>query len=276
MEETLESPRKIKKYIIDELTEIADKYGQPRRTLFAQPFDDDEEEEEEVPDYTVNCFFTAEGYFKRITAQSLRMSGEQKLKEGDEMIFEQELSGKSDLLFFTDKYQVYKSSVNDFADTKASLLGDYVPAKLEMEQNERIIKMIPTEDYSGHIILFFKNGKCAKVPLSSFETKTKRKKLANAYFDGSELVAMYMLPEDRDFILQSAAGKVLIFNSALVLPKAARDTQGVQVMRLTKTELESALPYEEGMLDDAEKFVSKTVPSAGAMSKLDINQITFE
>ncbi|MBO6229184.1 MAG: topoisomerase IV [Ruminiclostridium sp.] len=276
MEDMLESPRRIKKFIIDELTEIAEKYGQPRRTLFAQAFDDDEEEEEAIPDYTVNCFFTSEGYFKRITAQSLRMSGEQKLKEGDELIFEQELSGKTDLLFFTDKYQVYKSSVNDFADTKASQLGDYVPAKLEMEQNERIIRMITTEDYSGHIILFFKNGKCAKVPLSSFETKTKRKKLANAYFDGSELVAMYPLPEDRDFILQSAAGKVLIFNTALVLPKAARDTQGVQVMRLTKTELQTARPYEEGMIDEPDKYISKTVPSAGMMSKLDVDQITFE
>lgn len=276
MEETLESPRKIKKFIIDELTEISEKYGQPRKTLFAQAFDDDDEEEEAIPDYTVNCFLTAEGYFKRITAQSLRMSGEQKLKEGDELIFEQELSGKTDLLFFTDKYQVYKSCVNDFADTKASLLGDYIPAKLEMEQNEHIIKMIPTEDYSGQIILFFKNGKCAKVPLSSFETKTRRKKLANAYYDGSELIAMYLLPEDRDFILQSEAGKVLIFNSALVLPKAARDTQGVQVMRLTKTELRSALPYDEGMIDDADKYRSKTVPSAGMMSKLDVGQITFE
>ena len=276
MEDMLDSPRRIKKFIIDELTEIADKYGQPRRTLFAQAFDDEGEEEEEVPDYTVNCFLTAEGYFKRITAQSLRMSGEQKLKEGDEVIFEQELSGKTDLLFFTDKHQVYKSAVADFADTKASMMGDYVPAKLEMEQDEKIVKMIPTEDYSGNIILFFKNGKCAKVPLSSFETKTKRKKLANAYFDGSDLVAMYLLPEDRDFILQSAAGKVLIFSSALVLPKAARDTQGVQVMRLTRTELQSARPYEEGMLDDPERFVAKSVPVAGTAADISIDQITFE
>ncbi|MCR4781093.1 MAG: topoisomerase IV [Ruminiclostridium sp.] len=276
MEETLESPRRIKKIIIDELTEIADKYGQPRRTLFAEPFADEDEEEEAIPDYTVNCFLTAEGYFKRITAQSLRMSGEQKLKEGDSIVFEKELTGKTDLLFFTDKHQVYKSCVNDFADTKASVMGDYVPAKLEMEQDEKIVKMIPTEDYSGHIVLFFKNGKCAKVPLSSFETKTKRRKLANAYFDGSELVAMYMIDEDCEFILQSAAGKILIFPTALVLPKAARDTQGVQVMRLTRTELEAAMPYEEGMLDDADRYRSKTIPAAGAMSNIDINQITFE
>ena len=276
MEDMLDSSRRIKKFIIDELTEIADKYGQPRRTLFAQAFDDEEEEEEDVPYYTVNCFLTAEGYFKRITAQSLRMSGEQKLKEGDEIIFSQELSGKTDLLFFTDKHQVYKSAVADFSDTKASLMGDYIPAKLEMEQDEKIVCMIPTEDYSGSIILFFRNGKCAKVPLSSFETKTKRKKLANAYYDGSELVAMYVLPEDRDFILQSAAGKVLIFSSALVLPKAARDTQGVQVMRLTKTELQSARPYEEGMLDDPDRFIAKSIPVAGTSADISIDQLTFE
>ncbi len=275
MEETLESPRKIKKIIIEQLEEIADKYGQPRRTLFAQAFDDDDDEEEQIPDYTVNCFLTAEGYFKRITSQSLRMSGEQKLKEGDEMIFERELTGKTDLLFFTDKYQVYKTSVNDFADTKASLMGDYIPAKLEMDAGEKIVKMIPTEDYSGHIILFFRNGKCAKVPLASFETKTRRRKLANAYNDGSELVAMFELPEDTEFILQSAAGKVLIFNSALVLPKAARDTQGVQVMRLTKTELQSVRIYEEGLIDDADKYRSKTVPSAGLMAKIGIDQLKF-
>ncbi|MBP5604501.1 MAG: topoisomerase IV, partial [Ruminiclostridium sp.] len=276
MEDMLESPRRIKKYIIDELTEIAEKYGSPRRTLFAQAFTDNEEEEETIPDYTVNCFLTKEGYFKRITSQSLRMSSEQKLKEGDEIIFAQELSGKTDLLLFTNKFQVYKTCVNDFEDTKASLMGDYLPAKLEMEQDESIIKMIETEDYSEHMILFFRNGKCAKVPLSSFETKTRRKKLANAYFSGSELIAMYKLKEDCDFILQSEAGKVLIFSSALVLPKAARDTQGVQVMRLTRTELKTARPYEEGIVQDPEKYVSKTVPAAGSLLKTDIGQLTLK
>ena len=276
MEETLESPRKVKKLIITELEEIIEKYGQPRRTLFAEPFDDDDEEEEQTPDYTVNVFMTAEGYFKRITAQSLRLSSEQKLKEGDSIVFEQELSGKTDLLFFTDRQQVYKSSVGDFADTKASVMGDYVPAKLEMEPNERIIKMIPTADYSEYLILFFRNGKCAKIPLSSFETKTKRRKLANAYFGGSELVAMYVVPEDREFMLQSGAGKVLIFSSALVLPKSARDTQGVQVMRLTRTELRSAVPFDEGMVEEPEKYSARSIPAAGAASGSDINQLTFE
>lgn len=276
MEDILESPRKIKNLIIKELTEIAEKYGQPRRTKFAEVLPEEEEAVEEIPDYTVNVFFTKEGYFKRITAQSLRMSGEQKLKEGDSIVFSEELSGKTDLLFFTDKFQVYKSSVNDYSDTKASLLGDYIPAKLEMDQDEKIIAMIPTESYSENLILFFKNGKCAKVPLSSFETKTKRKKLANAYYDGSELVGMFRVAGDADFILQSTAGKVLIMSTALILPKAARDTQGVQVMRLTRAELESVRLYEEGMIKNPEKFVTKTVPAAGSQVEFDVGQLKFE
>ncbi len=275
MEDILDSPRKIKGVIIKELTEIAEKYGQPRRTKLAEIVPE-EEVEEEIPDYTVNVFLTEQGYFKRITSQSLRMSGEQKLKEGDRVIFSAELSGKTDLLFFTDKHQVYKSSVNDFEDTKASLMGDYIPAKLEMEQDEKIICMIPTENYSENLVIFFRNGKCAKIPLSSFETKTRRKKLANAYYDGSALVAMYKTEGDGDFILQSTAGKVLIFSTVLILPKAARDTQGVQVMRLTKAELESARPYEEGIIKKPENYVTKTVPAAGSQVSFDIGQLKFE
>lgn len=276
MEETLESPRKIKQLIIKELQAVADKYGQPRRTLFAEAAPEEEQQAEEIPDYTVNVFLTAEGYFKRVTAQSLRMSGEQKLKEGDSIVFSQELSGKTDLLFFTNKHQVYKSCVNDFADTKVSAMGDYIPARLEMEQDEKIVCMIPTEDYSENLIIFFKNGKCAKVPLSSFATKTKRKKLANAYNDGSELIAMYKVSGDGDFLLQSTAGKLLIFSTALILPKSARDTQGVQVMRLTRAELATAKPYESGMLRGGDKYVIKTVPSAGTAVNFDVEQLEFE
>lgn len=276
MEETLESPRKIKALIIKELNTVAEEYGQPRRSKFAEVTAEEETEEEEIPDYTVNVFLTEEGYFKRITAQSLRMSGEQKLKEGDRIIFHCELSGKTDLLFFTDKFQVYKTCVNDFADTKASLMGDYIPAKLEMEQDEKIVAMIPTESYKENLVIFFRNGKCAKIPLSSFETKTKRKKLANAYSDKSELVAMYSIEGDADFILQSTAGKVMIFSSMLVLPKAARDTQGVQVMRLTRAELESARVFEEGIIKNAESYVTKTIPVAGTQVKFDLGQLKFE
>lgn len=276
MEETLESPRKIKNIIIGELTEIAEKYGKPRRTKFAEITDDGFDEEEEIPDYPLNIFLTAEGYFKRVTPQSLRMSGEHKLKEGDRLIFSEELSNRTDLLFFTNLHQVYKSRVSDFADTKISTLGDYIPAKLEFEPSEKIVQMIPTNDYSENLILFFENGKCAKIPLSSFETKTKRKKLANAYFDGSPLVAMYKVNGDADFILQSDAGKLLIFSTVLILPKAARATQGVQVMRLTRAKLESARLYAEGAVKQPEQYVTKTIPAAGTAVKFNLGQLEFE
>ncbi len=276
MEETLESPRRIKKIIIGELEEIAEKYGQPRRTKFLEAQPDLPEEEEETPDIPLNIFLTAEGYFKRVTPQSLRMSGEHKLKEGDRLVFSEELSSRTELLFFTDRHQVYKSRVADFADTKISTLGDYIPAKLEFEPNEKIVQMIATNDYSENLVIFFRNGKCAKIPLSSFETKTKRRKLANAYFDGSPLVAMYKVAGDAEFVLQSNAGKLLIFSTVLVLPKAARDTQGVQVMRLTKAELESARPYDEGMLRRPERYVVKTIPSAGTAVNFDLDQLEFD
>ena len=276
MEETLESPRKIKKLIIKELEEIGEKYGQTRKTKFAEIIPEEEEAEEEIPDYPLNIFLTKEGYFKRVTPQSLRMSGEHKLKEGDSLVFAEELSNKTDLLFFTNKHQVYKSRVSDFTDTKISTLGDYIPAKLEFEPDEKIIAMIPTNDYHENLIMFFKNGKCAKVPLESFETKTKRKKLANAYSDVSELVSMYKIDGDADFILRSDAGKVLIFSSVLVLPKASRNTQGVQVMRLTKAQLESAILYEEGLIKNPETYTTKTVPVAGTLMKNDFRQLKFE
>lgn len=276
MEETLESPRKIKQLIIRELTEIAEKYGQPRRTKFAEIEAEAEEAEEEIPDYPLNIFLTREGYFKRVTPQSLRMSGEHKLKEGDSLVFAEELSNRTELLFFTDKFQVYKSRVSDFSDTKISTLGDYIPAKLDFDADEKIIQLIATNDYHENLVLFFKNGKCAKVPLSSFETKTKRKKLSGAYYDGSPLVAMYKVDGDADFILQSDAGKLMIFSTMLVLPKASRDTQGVQVMRLTKAELESARLFTEGAVKHPEQYVTKTIPVAGTAVKFNLDQLEFE
>lgn len=276
MEETLESPRKIKQLIIKELTAIAEKYGQPRRTKFAEIEVDTGDTEEEIPDYPLNIFLTKEGYFKRVTPQSLRMSGEHKLKEGDSLVFSEELSNRTELLFFTDKFQVYKSRVSDFSDTKISTLGDYIPAKLDFDADEKIVKLIATNDYRENLVMFFRNGKCAKVPLSSFETKTKRKKLSGAYYDGSPLVAMYKVDGDADFILQSDAGKLLIFSTMLVLPKAARDTQGVQVMRLTRAELESARPFTEGIVKHPEEYVTKTIPVAGTAVKFNLDQIEFE
>lgn len=276
MEDILSSERRVKQIIISELGDIAKKYGKPRKTMFIYGTEDEENEaEEEIPDYPVNLFFTREGYFKKITPQSLRMSGEQKLKENDEIIETYDGSNRAELLFFTDKFQVYKARACDFEDGKASVMGDYLPVKLELDLDERIIKMIAAEDYSGTLVMFFENGKCAKVPMASFETKTRRKKLANAYNDGSPLVSMTLIDGDCEFMLSSDAGKVMIFNTVLILPKAARDTQGVQVMRLTRAKLRSAVKYKDGMIKDADSFRTKTVPVAGTLYDEDVDQLKF-
>lgn len=277
MEDILSDKNKISRLIIDELKEIIKKYGQPRRTMFIYDAAETETIIEEEPEkaYPVNVFFTREGYFKKITPQSLRMSNQQKLKEGDEVIFSREVSSNSELLFFTDKFQCYKSRCADFDETKASVMGDYVPAKLGLDEGESITFMAVTESYKEQLVIFFKNGKCAKIPLSSFETKTKRKKLQNAYSALSEVVGMFVTDGDGDFVLKSSAGKVLVFNTALVLPKATRDTQGVQVMRLTKAELTGAYPLELSDLKNPEDFRIKTIPSAGAASAKDISQLSL-
>lgn len=276
MEDILSSERRVKQIIISELGDIAKKYGKPRKTMFIYGTEDEENEaEEEIPDYPVNLFFTREGYFKKITPQSLRMSGEQKLKENDEIIETYDGSNRAELLFFTDKFQVYKARACDFEDGKASVMGDYLPVKLELDPDERIIKMVAAEDYSGTLVMFFENGKCAKVPTASFETKTRRKKLANAYNDGSPLVSMTLIDGDCEFMLSSDAGKVMIFNTVLILPKAARDTQGVQVMRLTRAKLRSAVKYKDGMIKDADSYRTKTVPVAGTLYDEDVDQLKF-
>lgn len=276
MEDILSSERRVKQIIISELGDIAKKYGKPRKTMFIYGTEDEENEaEEEIPDYPVKLFFTREGYFKKITPQSLRMSGEQKLKENDEIIETYDGSNRAELLFFTDKFQVYKARACDFEDGKASVMGDYLPVKLELDPDERIIKMIAAEDYSGTLVMFFENGKCAKVPMASFETKTRRKKLANAYNDGSPLVSMTLIDGDCEFMLSSDAGKVMIFNTVLILPKAARDTQGVQVMRLTRAKLRSAVKYKDGMIKDADSYRTKTVPVAGTLYDEDVDQLKF-
>lgn len=274
MESILGDSKKIDKIIIGELQDIIKKYAQPRRTMFLYDVQETAEIEEEAPEsYPVNIFFTREGYFKKITPKSLRMSSEQKLKENDEIVWSGEVSSNSELLFFTNRHQVYKSRCSDFGETKASVMGEYLPAKLGMDEGEIPVFMAVTESYKETLIAFFKNGKCAKVPLSSYETKTKRKKLSGAYSDLSELVEMFVISDEADFILKSSAGKVIMFNTALVLPKAARDTQGVQVMRLTKAELAGAYLAENTELKDAESYRIKTIPSAGVMSDADIDQI---
>ena len=276
MEDILGDVRKINKLIISELEDISKKYGQPRRTMFLYDVHEEAQAEEEQPESVpVNIFFTREGYFKKITPKSLRMASEQKLKESDEVVYSAEVSSNSELLFFTNKFTCYKSRCAEFAETKASVMGEYIPAKLGMEDGETPIFMAATENYSETLVIFFRNGKCAKIPLSSYETKTRRKKLTAAYSDLSELVAMFVISADADFILKSTAGKVLLFNTALVLPKAARDTQGVQVMRLTKAELAGAYPAEGAALKDPESYRIKSVPAAGVATDSDIDQIKF-
>ena len=276
MEEILSSERRVKQIIISELAEIAKKYGKPRKTMFIYGVEQEEAAtEEEIPDYAVNIFVTEEGYFKKITPQSLRMSGEHKLKDGDRISYTYEGTNKAELLVFTDKYQVYKARACDFDDSKASVMGDYLPAKLELEADEKIVKVIAMEDFSGMLVIFFENGKCAKIPMSSFETKTRRKKLSGAYFDGSPLVSMHHIKEDAEFMVVSAVGKAIIFNTVLVLPKSARDTQGVQVVKHKNVSVVSAELYTEGMLPNPDTYRTKNVPVAGAFYDNDVNQIKF-
>lgn len=276
MEDILESPRRIKNIIISDLKDIVEKYGQPRRTLLSYDKEEEVVEIDDEPDYTVNIFVTKEGYFKKITSQSLRMSGDQKLKENDVVVLEQEVSNKSDLLFFTNTGVVYKSKVSAFEQTKASVMGDFIPAKLEFENGESVIFTAVTADYSETLMLFFQNGKCAKIPLSSFETKTNRKKLANAFNTASPLIAAFVIKDSTDFLLQSSAGKILIFSSDLLMSKAARDTQGVQVMRLTKSELALAKIYVEGAVENPEDYLVKNIPSAGKSAGFNAGQMKLE
>lgn len=269
MRDILGSDRKIKLIIIDELKKVAEKYGQPRKTEVI--YLDDEPEEKivkEVPDYPCKLFLTKGGYFKKITMQSLRMSGEQKLKENDVISTELESNNRADLLFFTDRANVYKAKASSFADSKASLLGDYIPVTLKFEEGENVVAMVATVDYSGCLMFVYKNGKAAKVPLSSYETKTNRKMLNKAYSVKSELVEILDIKEGANIMLRSTNGRAIIFNTGMILPKAARDTQGVQAMTLkAKSEVESAHIISEEKAVELSKYRTKTLPAAGPFAK---------
>jgi len=279
MEEILRDKKKIRKIIISELREVIKNYAQPRKTLFYYQSDIEEEEAvDDTPDYSVNIFVSASGYFKKITAASLRMSSEQKLKEGDYIMQSFETTNKTELIFFSDMAQAYKSRASAFDDTKASVMGDYVPAKLNFDNDENLKTVVATCDYSGHIIFFFENGKAAKVPIKSYETKTNRKKLAKAYSAKSPLIAAVFVQEDCDILLRSTSGHALVFNTAMLLPKSTRDSQGVQVMTLRKKALlASAEIIAPENSQELEKYRSKNVPAAGKPAKElgDSNQLTF-
>lgn len=277
--DTLGSERKIKLIIIDELKKVSDKYGQPRRTEVIYISDEPEVKiEPEIPDYPCKLFLTREGYFKKITPQSLRMSGEHKLKEADVIVSEIETTNRAELLFFTDKGNVYKAKASQFADSKASVMGDFVPVALKFEEGENVVGMIVTKDYTGHLLFVFQNGKVAKVPLESYETKTNRKMLQKAYSLKSPLVAILDVADGSFVMLRSTNGRCIIFNTGMILPKTTRDTQGVQAMTLkAKSDVESAHVISDEKADELSKYKTKTLPAAGPFAKdmEDPDQYTF-
>ena len=267
LEDTLQKPARIRKIIVGELEEVRKKYAQPRKTeiIFSHEAEY-EEEPEETPDYPVTLFLSREGYFKKITAQSLRMSGEQKFKEGDELFRQVEATNNTELMFFTDRQQVYKVRAADFADGKASLLGDYLPTKLGMDEEEKVIDLVLPGDYSGHVLFFFENGKCARVSLSAYATTSNRRKLTGAYSDKSPLAALVPLTEDRELALISTEPRALLLHTALLAPKTTRATQGVAVMNMKpRYHLDRVCTLEESGITNLARYRVRSIPAAGAL-----------
>ena len=279
---TLKSASKLQNVIIGELEEVSKKFGKDRKTeiLYASEEAEPEDETEDIPDYPVTLFVSKEGYLKKITAQSLRMSGEQKFKEGDALAFSVETTNRAEILVFTDKFQCYKSRLSDFEDSKASLLGDYLPQKLGMEQGETVVQVLLPGDYKGFVLFFFENGKVAKVPLSAYETKTNRKKLTGAYCDKSALKTAMALQTDEQVAVYSTDARAVIFSTAQLLPKTTRNTQGVSVMSLKKKAAVSyAVKAADSGITNQSRYRTRTLPSAGAILKQEDTpekQISFE
>ena len=269
LEDTVNSPRKIKNIIVKELENVAKKYGQDRKTTII--YDDEleyEEAEEETPDYPVTMFVTRDGYLKKITPQSLRMSGEQKLKEGDRMIQVVETTNRAEILVFTDKYQVYKASLSDFDDGKASALGDFLPSKLGFDDGESFLSLCLPGDYSGFALFAFENGKVAKVSLSAYDTKSNRRRLTGAYSDKAPLKSLLCMADEGDVALYSTDGRALVVNTGLLTAKATRTTIGVAVMTLRKKALlERMAPLSETQIHNISRYRGKAVPAAGAILK---------
>ena len=282
LQDTLSSPRKLKGVIKKELKAVADKYGQPRKTEIIYHIDEIQPEEETavIPDYPVTVFLSKEGYLKKITAQSLRMSGEQKFKEGDSLAVTVETTNRAEVLVFTDKQQCYKTRLSDFDDSKASLLGDYLPQKLAFEADEKLLYVIFPGDYKGHILFFFENGKAAKVPLSAYETKTNRKKLTGAFSEKSPLVAAMAMDADDQVAVYTTDDRCMIFSTAQLLPKTTRNTQGVSILSLKKkATVKDAQLFANSGIVNASRYRTRTLPGAGAILKSEDapeKQIQFE
>ena len=269
LESIVNNRRKLKAIIIDELKAISKKYGTPRKTgiVYASELEEPDEDEQ-VEDYAVTLFLSREGYFKKITAQSLRMSGEQKYKDGDGLAVSFESTNRGELLFLTDKQQMYKARVSDFEDGKASVLGTYLPTRLKMDEGESVIAMIDPGDYKKHLLLMFENGKAARIELSAYETKTNRRKLVGACSDKSPVKAVMLIGEEFDVACYSSDGRALIFNTAQLQPKTSRSTQGVAVMSLkAKRVLERALPLKDSDIQNAARYRVRSIPAAGALIK---------
>lgn len=279
LQQTLESPKKIRAVIAKELKETAKKYGQPRKTQFCEvDLQAESDPTMDIPDYPVHLFLSESGYFKKISPASLRMNAEQKLKEDDRIIAHWETTNRTELLFFTNQQQVYKTKASAFEDSKASLLGDYIPAKLGFDEGEFVVSVILTNDYSGMLLFVYENGKVAKVPLQSYATKTNRKKLANAYSDKSPLVTALPLLEEQYVLLRSSGNRALLFQTEELLPKTARNTQGVQVMTLKgKQVVLSAELLTAEQAEERKRYQAKTLPALGALAKdlPDVGQMTL-
>ena len=269
LEDTLAKPARIRRIIIDELTEVRKKYAVPRRTEIVYGHELPEEPEEEpVDDYPVHLFLSREGYFKKITPQSLRMSGEQKFKEGDALRQSFDTTNAAELLFFTDRQQVYKTRASEFGETKASALGDYLPAKLGMDEGENVIYLTLAGDYSGFMLFVFENGKAAKVPLSAYATTSNRRRLTGAYSDKAPLTAMLALREDTELALYTNEPRCLLMHTASLTPKTTRSTQGVAVMTIKpKYRLERVAPAVETGITNPARYRTRTLPAAGALLK---------
>ena len=267
MQGILNSRSKVMKIIVNDLNEVIKKYGQDRKTRIISAEEDDTDSlAVEVDNSPVTLFFTKDGYFKKITPQSLRMSGEQKLKEGDEITQTIESTNAHELLFFTNKCQVYKSRVADFSDGKASLLGDFVPSALEFDEGEYPVYMVNTQDYKGYMLFVFDNGRIAKVPLSAYETKTNRKKLINAYCEKFTLHTVLYLSEDTELLLKSTNGRMLLVNSASIPSKTTKNNGGIAVMTQKKGQrVYTAELYEKGTLEPEHRYRTKNLPAAGSL-----------
>ena len=266
LEELLGSEKKIKAVICKELDAVSSKYGQPRKTQLVYDHELNVPDEPDMPDYPVTVFISREGYFKKITPQSLRMSGEQKFKEGDALLLSRETTNSAELLVFTDRCQVYKTRLSDFDDGKASQLGDYLPGKLGFDEGESFFDAIFPGDYSGNLLFVFENGKCAKVELSGYATKTNRRKLTGAYCDKSPLVSVIELPQEEELALYASDGRTLIFSTALLASKTTRATQGVAVMALKKNaKLVRVRTLADSAIGNQARYRAKSLPAAGAL-----------